>query len=188
MQIRRGRIAMSTQLAPIEVFCSYDHDDEDWRHKVETHLSPLRQQRLISVWHDRLIMPGTNWANAIDDHLERASIILLLVSADFFASDYCYGIEMKRALERQKASEAVVIPILVRFTDWKDTPFASLQALPSDAKPIESWRSKDQQGFSHFESRRTKNERGYSQRASRKRSFSFFTYPPQHLAEPLPVN
>src|SRR5205807_4452936 len=72
-----------------------------------------------------------------------ASVILLLVSADFLASDYCYSIEMKRALERQEAGEAQVIPILVRPADWKDAPFAHLQALPTGANPIASWSDSD---------------------------------------------
>src|SRR5450631_2348904 len=127
----------------VEVFCSYAHEDEVWLRKLETHLSLLKRQGLVSLWHDRLITPGTNWAKAIDAHLEKSSVILLLVSADFFTSDYCYGIEMKRALERQEAGEARVIPILVRSADWTDAPFAHLQALPTDAKPIASWRDKD---------------------------------------------
>src|SRR5947209_19941830 len=109
---------MATQPTPVEVFCSYAHEDEVWLRKLETHLSPLKRQGLISLWHDRLISPGTNWAKEIDTHLETASLILLLVSADFFASDYCYGIEMKRALERQEADEARVIPISVRPVGW----------------------------------------------------------------------
>src|SRR6266568_6990036 len=111
---------------PVEIFCSYAHEDEAWRQKLETHLSLLRRQGLISLWHDRLIAPGTNWAKALDTHLETASVILLLVSADFFASDYCYGIEMKRALERQEVGEARVIPILVRPVEWNSAPFAYL--------------------------------------------------------------
>jgi len=125
---------------PVEIFCSYAHEDEAWLRKLETHLSLLKRQGLISLWHDRLIVPGTDWAHAIDTHLETASVIVLLVSADFFASDYCYGIEMKRALARQEADEARVIPILVRPVDWKDAPFAHLQALPTDAKPLTAWR------------------------------------------------
>jgi len=128
---------------PVEIFCSYAHEDETWLRKLETHLSLLQRQNLVSLWHDRLIAPGTDWAKTIDVHLETASVILLLVSADFFASDYCYGIEMKRALERQEAGEARVIPILVRPADWTDAPFAHLQALPTNAKPIMSWRNKD---------------------------------------------
>lgn len=134
---------MVAALAPVEIFCSYAHEDDAWLHKLEKHLSLLKRQGLISLWHDRLITPGIDWAKTIDTHLEIASVILLLVSADFFASDYCYGVEMKRALERQEAGEAWVIPILVRPSDWRDSPLAHLQALPTDAKPISSWLNKD---------------------------------------------
>jgi len=122
--------------SPVEIFCSYAHEDESWLRKLETHLSLLKRQDLISLWYDRLIVPGADWTKSIDTHLETASVILLLVSADFLASDYCYGIEMKRALERQEAGEARVVPILVRPVDWKGAPFAHLQALPTDAKPF----------------------------------------------------
>jgi len=134
---------MSERSTDVVVFCSYAHEDEMWLRKLETHLSLLQRQGLISLWHDRLIVPGTDWAKAIDTQLETASIILLLVSADFFASDYCYGTEMKRALERHEAGEAQVIPILVRPVDWKDALFAHLQALPTGANPIASWSDSD---------------------------------------------
>jgi TIR domain/NB-ARC domain len=134
---------MAETSTPVEIFCCYSHADELWLRKLETHLSLLQRQGLISLWHDRLIPPGTDWAKTIDTHLETASVILLLVSADFLASDYCYSIEMKRALERHAANEARVVPILVRPVDWTNAPFAHLQALPTDAKPIASWRSKE---------------------------------------------
>lgn len=133
-------VAAST---PVEIFCSYAHEDEVWLRKLETHLILLKRQGLISLWHDRLIVPGTDWARTIDTYLETASVILLLVSADFFASDYCYGIEMKRALERQEVGEARIIPILVRQVDWIESPLAHLQALPSDAKPLAIWQDED---------------------------------------------
>jgi tetratricopeptide (TPR) repeat protein len=129
---------------PVEVFYSYAHEDASWLNELEKHLSLLRRQGLITAWHDRHILPGTDWSQAIDEHLERASVILLLISADFLASDYCYGIEMRRALERHQANEARVIPILLRPVDWKDAPFARLQALPTAAKPITTWRNRDE--------------------------------------------
>jgi hypothetical protein len=134
---------MPDSSTPVEVFYSYAHKDETFRNKLETHLSLLQRQGLITAWHDRHIIPGTDWAQAIDEHLERASVILLLISADFLASDYCYGIELRRALERHQANEARVIPILLRPVDWKDASFAHLQALPTDAKPISTWRNRD---------------------------------------------
>ena len=134
---------MPDSSTPVEVFYSYAHKDEAFRNKLETHLSLLRRQGLITAWHDRHILPGTDWAQAIDEHLERASVILLLISADFLASDYCYGLEMQRALERHQANEARVIPILLRPVDWNKAPFAHLQALPTGAKPITTWRNRD---------------------------------------------
>ncbi len=134
---------MVTATTPIEIFCSYANADEAWLRKLETHLSLLKRQGLISFWYDRLIVPGTDWAKDIDSHLETASVILLLVSADFLASDYCYGVEMKRALEREAVGEARVIPLLVREVYWKDAPFAHLQVLPTDARPLSIWQDQD---------------------------------------------
>lgn len=128
----------------VEVFCSYAHEDEEYRQQFETHLSALKRQGLISLWHDQQILPGSNWAHTIDKHLETASIIVLLISADFIASDYCYDVEMERALERHKANEARVIPIVVRPCEWQQLPLASLHALPTDGKPISTWTPRDE--------------------------------------------
>src|SRR5437763_12339081 len=103
--------------APIEAFCCYAQEDETWLRKLETHLSLLKRQGLIATWHDRLVRPGTNRGEDMDAHLNNASVILLLISADFLASDYCYGNQMQRALQRQAAGEARVLPILVRSVD-----------------------------------------------------------------------
>jgi tetratricopeptide (TPR) repeat protein len=134
---------MPNILTPIEVFCCYCHADEAWLRKLEIHLSLLKRQGLVALWHDRLVAPGTAWAQAVDEHLETASVILLLVSADFLASDYCYGVAMKRAMARQEAGEARIIPILVRPVDWHGAPFAHLQALPTDGRQLEAWESQE---------------------------------------------
>jgi hypothetical protein len=120
----------------IEVFFSYSHKDERMREKLEKHLSALRRENVIAGWHDRKIMPGTEWKDQIDKHIETAHIILLLVSADFLNSDYCYDVELKRAIARHDAGEARVIPIILRPCDWLNTPFGKLQALPRDGKPV----------------------------------------------------
>jgi tetratricopeptide (TPR) repeat protein len=128
----------------IEVFYSYSHVDEALRNELEKHLKSLQRQGLITQWHDRRIDAGTEWASAIDIHLDIASVILLLISSDFIASDYCYDVEMQRAMERHEAGEATVIPIILRPADWQGTPFAKLQALPTNAKPITSWQNRDE--------------------------------------------
>lgn len=129
---------------PIEIFCSYANKDELLLKNLETHLSMLKRQGLIVTWHHRQITAGTDWTQAIDTHLNSASVILLLISPDFLASDYCYGTEMMRALERHQANEARVIPILLRPVDWHGAPFAHLRALPTNAKPVTTWSDRDQ--------------------------------------------
>lgn len=109
------------------------------RDRLAKHLSALERQGVISTWHDRQIGAGKEWAGEISKHLERAHIIMLLVSADFLASDYCYDIEMTRALERHKAKEALVIPIILKPVDWQCAPFNKLQALPKNGKAVTSW-------------------------------------------------
>lgn len=128
---------------PIKVFFSYSHEDEKLKDELIKHLSILQRQGTVSVWNDRLIPPGSEWDQEIDDQLNSADIILLLVSPDFLASDYCWGIEVKRAMQRHEAGEACVIPVLLRHVDWKDAPFAKLQVLPDPKKPIKGRRDRD---------------------------------------------
>jgi hypothetical protein len=120
----------------IKVFICYAHEDELLSQKLKLHLSILQRQGLIDVWHDRDINAGDEWERAIARQLSTANIILLLVSPDFMNSDYCYSIEMMRAMERHERGEAKVIPIILRPVYWQSAPFSKLQALPKDAKPV----------------------------------------------------
>jgi hypothetical protein len=129
---------------PIEVFYAYSHKDEALRDELETHLSILKRRGVISGWHDRRISGGMEWTEEISDHLNKADLILLLVSSDFIASDYCYNKEMTRAMERYQLREARVIPIILRDCDWDFAPFSKLQALPKDGKPVAAWTSRDE--------------------------------------------
>lgn len=129
---------------PIKVFFSYSHKDEALRDELANHLTMMKRQGIIEAWHDRQISAGTEWANAIDDNLEVADIILLLVSANFLASNYCYDTEMKRAMERHETRQARVIPIILKPSDWNGAPFGKLQALPKNALPITKWQDQDE--------------------------------------------
>ncbi len=126
-----------------EVFYCYSHRDEKLRDGLDKHLSSLKRQGIITNWYDRRIGPGKDWNGQIDEHINSAQIILLLVSSDFLASDYCYDVEMRRALERHEAGAARVIPVILRPVDWKDCPFGKLQALPTNADPVSTWRIRD---------------------------------------------
>src|ERR1035438_3180770 len=99
---------------PLQVFISYAHEDDELREEFVKHLRQLKRDGLIQDWHDREITAGSEWAGQIDEHLNAADIVVLLVSPDFVASEYCYDIEMKRALERHAAGEARVVPVILR--------------------------------------------------------------------------
>jgi hypothetical protein len=126
------------------VFFSYSHRDEGLRDQLETHLTMLKRQGLIEAWHDRRIVAGADIHNQISAHIEAADVILLLVSPDFLASDYCYNKEMERAMARQRAGEATVIPVILRPCDWHDAPFGQLLAVPRDGKAITLWPNTDE--------------------------------------------
>ena len=128
-------------LTAIEIFCCYAREDQPLLQQLKNHLMPLQRQGLIHIWSDTNINVGEEWEEAIQQHLETAEIILLLISSDFMASEYCYSKEMYRAMQRHEEQTAHVIPIVLRRTYWKGAPFEKLQFLPKDAKPItdQSW-------------------------------------------------
>ncbi len=106
------------------------------RNELETHLALLRRQGVISSWHDRRITAGSEFDHVISNELENAHIVLLLVSAHFLASDYCYEKEMTRAVEKHKDGSSIVIPVILHPCDWQSAPFGNLRATPTDGKPI----------------------------------------------------
>ncbi|MDQ5836453.1 MAG: TIR domain-containing protein, partial [Acidobacteriota bacterium] len=127
----------------IKVFYSYSHRDEKLRDLLETHLALLKRRRVISSWHDRRIGAGNDWAGEIDEHMKSADIILLLVSANFIASKYCYDVELKLAMKRHRDGEALIIPIILRPCDLTGVPFGRLQSLPKDRRPVTKWPNRD---------------------------------------------
>lgn len=134
----------ASSLNPISLFYSYSHKDTDLREQLANHLAPLIRNGQITSWDDRRITAGREWEREISEHLDSADIILLLVSSDFLASDYCYGKEVTRAIARHKAKEARVIPIILRPCVWTTSPLGKLQALPKDATPITRWPNPDE--------------------------------------------
>jgi len=118
------------------LFFSYSHKDEELRNELETHLALLKRQRVISSWHDRRITAGRDFDQIVSSELESSQVILLLVSAHFLASDYCYEKEVTRAIEKHEDGSAVVIPVILHPCDWHSASFGHLRATPTDGKPV----------------------------------------------------
>lgn len=127
----------------LKVFVSYSHIDEEIKRELIKHLHPLSRLGMVESWDDRLIKAGEEWNGVISKKLESADIIILIISVDFINSNYCYDIELRRAMERHDAGEARVIPVIARECLWHYAPFGKLQALPKDAKAVATWPDRD---------------------------------------------
>lgn len=111
---------------------------------IAKHLTSLEREGLIEQWHDRHIVAGQEWSNVIDERLRTSDVILLLISPDFIASEYCYNIEMATALDLHNRGRSLVIPIFIRPTVFEGAPFAKLQGLPRDGRAIAVWPNEDE--------------------------------------------
>jgi hypothetical protein len=125
------------------VFFSYSHKDEQLRDDLEVQLTMLKREGLIEAWHDRRIIAGSELDEAISQKLDEAEVILLLASPDFLASEYCWGTEVTRAMQRHAAGEALVIPVILRPCEWTRAPFGKLLAAPTDGKAVTGWADRD---------------------------------------------
>lgn len=128
----------------IKVFMSYSHEDEKYKEKLDKHLAVLKRNKKIKTWNDRKLVPGKDIDKEIGKSLVEADIIILLLSADFFASEYCYCTEMTKALELYEEGQNMIVPVVVRSCDWLGSPLAKLVALPKDGKAINKWEDEDE--------------------------------------------
>ncbi len=124
--------------APVKVFVSYSHKDSAFLEALNVHCSSLRRSQQIALWTDNQIAVGSLWDDSIKENLRAADLILLLISADFAASDFIWEVELAEAMARHKAKTAVVVPIFLRSFDSDGQPYMFLQGLPGGPnKPIE---------------------------------------------------
>ena len=131
-------------------FISYTHADEALKDQFLQHLAPLRREGLISVWHDRMLKPGDHLDQIIQRELASSDLIILLVSAAFLNSEYCYEEEMQRAFARQRMGEAKVVAVILRPCQWQNVPvgdgltLSTFLVVPKDSKPVTKWNDADE--------------------------------------------
>lgn len=133
----------SIEKQPLKVFYSFVEAKRDKRllEKLEAHLAMLKEQGIITSFNRGKLVAGTNKADAIKKNWEEAAVILLLISPDYLATGYD---EMQRAMDRHKDNTTIVIPILLRPADIKNTPVGRLIRLPSNGKPVTKWANSDE--------------------------------------------
>ncbi|MEP6749944.1 MAG: toll/interleukin-1 receptor domain-containing protein [Bacteroidota bacterium] len=123
-------------MQPVKCFYSYSHADKGFRETLSNYLAPLRQQKKITEWYDRNIEPGKKWDQEISDQIDSVDLIFFLITAEFLASDYCFGVEVEKAFKRLKNKEVRIVPILIKPCLWDQSRFSELQMIPRDAKPV----------------------------------------------------
>lgn len=138
-----GELEKAPKVKPVTAFISYSHADAKLKADLITHLTPLKRLGIISAWNDQEIKAGDEWEKEIATKLAKADVVLLLISADFVASEFCYTRELTTALDRHKAKKAMVIPVILRPCLWTDLPFGALQAA-AGSQAVTSWDNQDE--------------------------------------------
>ncbi|WP_189361614.1 tetratricopeptide repeat protein, partial [Thermogemmatispora tikiterensis] len=125
--------------APVLVFCSWSRSpaDRSWFDRVLTALQPLEAEGLISLWHDDLVPGGSDLGQERAHAFARASVVLLIFSPDYLASEQGHS-ELQQARQRRLADEIRLIPVLLRACDWEQPLGLDLKPLPADRRPIAS--------------------------------------------------
>lgn len=126
------------------IFISYSHKDELLKDELVKHLHPFEMTKKAKIWHDGMIGPGILWDKTIKDNLEKADIVLLLVSSDALTSEYINNVEIKKAMARNRKGENIVIPVVLRPCNWTILPIGNIQALPKGGKAISTWSNQDE--------------------------------------------
>jgi hypothetical protein len=126
---------------PASIFFLYAPEDEALRAALDKHLSQLKHAGLVNNWSDRMVTPGAEWRSEMERRFNEAQIIIVLISADFIASD-SYDEEWQRAYERHKGGHATVIPVLARPVDWSIGPFHDLA--PVEQKALTTYPTLDE--------------------------------------------
>ncbi len=131
-----GYRTMTEAKKPVEVFISYSHHDRKYLEKLRTHLAGLERSGRVHCWWDGALEPGKAWEPQLVEALRRADVVLLLLTANFVASDYCIDEELRLAREREKQGQIDLLPVLVESFDIGSHWLGQLQAVTVNGKSI----------------------------------------------------
>ncbi|MBF0155231.1 MAG: toll/interleukin-1 receptor domain-containing protein, partial [Magnetococcales bacterium] len=129
---------------PVKIFISYAHEDEAYKDALLKFLKVLTRQKKIQPWMDRQIRIGEEWRPQIEQALRECRLGILLISADFLASDFIQDEEVPQLLEQHRTGRTRLVPIIIRHCPWTKDQIARYQALPKDGKPVKSYADSDQ--------------------------------------------
>ena len=126
-------------VARTKVFVSYSHKDKKWLDKLMTFLTPDIRERNIDVFADTEIQTGEIWRENIDNAIESSKVAILLVSANFMASNFIADFELPKILAAADAGEITVLPLIIAPSSFtENAKLNEFQTVNNPAKPINS--------------------------------------------------
>jgi len=123
-------------MANNRVFISYSHADQKWLERLQVHLRPLIRNSIADIWDDTRIKPGDAWQVEIQKALDAASVAVLLISADFMASDFVQSEELPVLLKAAEERGLLILQVIVSPSSLGRSPLAKLQAVNSPDEPL----------------------------------------------------
>jgi hypothetical protein len=120
-----------------KVFISYSHADKEWLDRLKRHLKPLVREGNLDCWDDTHIRPGDDWKQEIQNALDTAQVAVLLISADFFASDFIDETELPPLLDAAKAKGVRILPVILSASRFARNPaLARFQTVNQPDRPL----------------------------------------------------
>jgi TIR domain len=119
------------------VFISYCHSDVEFLNRLLVHLRPIERLTSIETWSDSKIKTGDRWRVEIEDALQRSRASILLISADFLASEFVQEIELPYLLDASVKHGAKVISVVLmpcRFA--RESTLSAFQSVNDPRRPL----------------------------------------------------
>ena len=128
-----------------KAFISYSHADKAYLERLQKHLKPDLHEGAIRVWDDTQIPPGGDWLAAIERALAEAQVAILLVSADFLASDFVTKVELPKILAAARDEGAMILLVFLRHSRFRQGKLSQFQGVNDPDKPLDSLSESDRE-------------------------------------------
>ena len=129
-------------MARTKVFISYSHADRRFLDRLHVFLRPLEREGLVDWWDDTRLKPGSNWREEIKQAVAEAKVAVLLISADFFASEFIHTNELPPLLKAAAEDNALLLSVILQPVNLAGSPLAEFQAINDPQRPLGKLRTK----------------------------------------------
>ena len=127
-----------------KVYICHAQEDEYFKTRLDSHLTTLKVNRKIETWFHSKILPGDKWSDELEENLNMANIIILLISINMIVSPTINNVEMPKILERVSQRKSKLIPVIINHCDWQEFyQLGQYSFLPDNRVPISSWENED---------------------------------------------